>query len=48
MELPEILPFIAAIASFLVAGALVFWFIKQPEGTQEMMDISDAVKEGDA
>jgi K(+)-stimulated pyrophosphate-energized sodium pump len=48
MDFPEILPFIAAIASFLVAGGLVFWITKQPAGTKEMMDISNAVKEGAA
>ncbi len=46
MEFAEILPFIAGIASFLVAGGLVAWITKQPSGTQEMMDISNAVKEG--
>ena len=46
MEIAEILPFIAAIASFLVAGGLVAWIVKQPTGTKEMMDISNAVKEG--
>jgi len=46
MEIAEILPFIAAIASFLVAGGLVAWIVKQPAGTKEMMDISNAVKEG--
>ena len=48
MEFPEILPFLAAITSFLVAGGLVFWITKQPAGTKEMMDISNAVKEGAA
>ena len=48
MELPEFLPFGAAIASFLVAGGLVAWVSKQPPGTKEMMDISNAVKEGAA
>ena len=48
MELPELLPFGAAIASFLVAGCLVAWVSKQPAGTKEMMDISNAVKEGAA
>ena len=48
MEISEILPFVAGIASFLVAGGLVFWIMKQPPGTKEMMDISDAVKEGAA
>ncbi|MCH9040921.1 MAG: sodium-translocating pyrophosphatase [Nitrosopumilus sp.] len=48
MELPEFLPFGAAAASFLVAGGLVAWVSKQPAGTKEMMDISNAVKEGAA
>ncbi len=48
MEIPEFLPFGAAIASFLVAGGLVAWVSKQPAGTKEMMDISNAVKEGAA
>jgi K(+)-stimulated pyrophosphate-energized sodium pump len=46
MEIAEILPFVAGIASFLVAGGLVAWITKQPSGTKEMMDISNAVKEG--
>ena len=48
MEISEILPFIAGIASFLVAGGLVAWITKQPSGTKEMMDISNAVKVGAA
>ena len=48
MEISEILPFIAGIASFLVAGGLVAWISKQPSGTKEMMDISNAVKVGAA
>jgi len=48
MEIPEILPFVAGIVSFLVAGGLVFWIMKQSPGTKEMTDISDAVKEGAA
>ncbi|MEK0320907.1 MAG: sodium/proton-translocating pyrophosphatase, partial [Nitrosopumilus sp.] len=48
MEIPEILPFVAGAASFLVAGGLVAWVSKQPAGTKEMMDISNAVKEGAA
>jgi K(+)-stimulated pyrophosphate-energized sodium pump len=48
MNIPEILPFVAALASFLVAGGLVMWIMKQPPGTKEMMDISNAVKEGAA
>ena len=46
MEFAELLPFICGIASFLVAGGLVVWITKQPSGTKEMMDISNAVKEG--
>ncbi len=46
METAEILPIGAGIASFLVAGGLVAWITKQPSGTKEMMDISNAVKEG--
>ena len=46
MEIAEILPIVAGIASFLVAGGLVAWITKQPSGTKEMMDISNAVKEG--
>jgi len=48
MTIPEIMPFVAALASFLVAGGLVMWIMKQPPGTKEMMDISNAVKEGAA
>ena len=48
MEIPEILPFVAGIVSFLVAGGLVFWIMKQDPGTKEMIEISDAVKEGAA
>ena len=46
MDFAEILPFICGVTSFLVAGGLVAWITKQPSGTQEMMDISNAVKEG--
>ena len=45
MEFPEILPFLAAVASFLVAGGLVFWITKQPAGTKEMMDIGAFITE---
>ena len=48
MQVPEILPFVAGVASFLVAGGLVGWISKQPSGTKEMMDISNAVKVGAA
>jgi len=46
MDFAEILPFVCGIVSFLVAGGLVVWITKQPSGTKEMMDISNAVKEG--
>lgn len=46
MEIAEILPFVAGVASFLIAGGLVAWIAKQPSGTKEMIDISNAVKEG--
>ena len=48
MEFSEILPFIAGIASFLVAGGLVAWISRQPAGTKEMQDISNAVRVGAA
>lgn len=46
MEIQEILSIGAGIASFLVAAVLVAWITKQPAGTKEMMDISNAVKVG--
>ena len=46
MDFAEILPFVCGIVSFFVAGGLVVWITKQPSGTKEMMDISNAVKEG--
>ena len=46
MDFAEILPFVCGIVSFLVAGGLVVWITKQPSGTKEMIDISNAVKEG--
>ncbi len=48
MEASEILPFVAGIASFLVAGGLAGWISKQPSGTKEMLDISNAVRVGAA
>jgi K(+)-stimulated pyrophosphate-energized sodium pump len=48
MDLQEILPIGAGIASFLVAGGLVAWISKQDPGTKEMMEISNAVKVGAA
>ena len=46
MELSEILPFAAGAASFIIAGVLVGWISKQPPGTKQMMEISDAVRVG--
>ena len=48
MDIPELLPIGAGIASFLVAAGLVAWITKQPSGTKEMMEISNAVKVGAA
>ena len=48
MEIQELLPIGAGIASFIVAAVLVAWITKQPSGTKEMMDISNAVKVGAA
>jgi len=48
MALQEILPIGAGIASFLVAGGLVAWILKQDPGTKEMLEISNAVKVGAA
>jgi len=46
MTLQEILPVGAAIASFVVAIGFAVWVSKQKAGTQQMLDISNAVKEG--
>lgn len=46
MTLQEILPVGAAIASFVVAVGFAAWVSKQKAGTQQMLDISNAVKEG--
>jgi len=48
MDIQELLPFGAGIASFLVAGGLVVWISKQHAGTPEMQEISNAVKVGAA
>jgi K(+)-stimulated pyrophosphate-energized sodium pump len=48
MDIQELLPIGAGIASFLVAGGLVAWISKQHSGTKEMMEISNAVKVGAA
>jgi len=48
MEIQELLPIVAAIASFAVAGGFAAWVSKQNPGTKEMMEISDAVRIGAA
>ncbi len=46
MEVQQLLPIGAAIASFVLAGGFAAWVSKQKPGTKEMMEISNAVKEG--
>ncbi len=46
MELQELLPIGAAIASFAVAAVFAAWVSKQKPGTKEMMEISEAVRVG--
>jgi len=46
MEISELLPIMAAIASFIVAAGFAAWVSKQKPGTKEMLEISNAVKEG--
>ncbi len=48
MDVQQILPIGAGIASFIVALGIVTWITKQPSGTKEMMEISNAVKVGAA
>jgi len=48
MDLQQILPFGAGLASFIVALGIVTWITKQPSGTKEMMEISNAVRVGAA
>lgn len=48
MDIQQILPIGAAIASFILALIIVNWITKQPAGTKEMMEISNAVKVGAA
>ncbi|MFB5597762.1 MAG: sodium-translocating pyrophosphatase [Nitrosopumilaceae archaeon] len=48
MDVQELLPIGAGIASFVVAAGLVAWISKQPAGTKEMLEISNAVKVGAA
>ncbi len=46
MTLQEILPVGASIVSFVVAAVFAAWVSKQKPGTQQMLDISNAVKVG--
>jgi len=46
MEVQQLLPIVASIASFIVAAGFAVWVSKQNPGTKEMMDISNSVKEG--
>jgi len=46
MEIQELLPIGATIASFAVAAGFAAWVTKQSAGTKEMKEISDAVKVG--
>jgi K(+)-stimulated pyrophosphate-energized sodium pump len=48
MDIQQVLPIGAGIASFVVALGIVTWITKQPSGTKEMMEISNAVKVGAA
>ncbi len=48
MEIQELLPIGAAIASFAVAAVFAVWVSKQKPGTKEMMEISEAVRVGAA
>ncbi len=46
MDIHELLPIGATIASFAVAAGFAAWVSKQNPGTKEMKDISDSVKVG--
>ena len=46
MEVQQLLPIVASIASFIVAAGFAVWVSKQNPGTKEMMDISNSVKDG--
>ena len=48
MNLQEFMPIGAVLASFLVAGGIAVWVSKQSPGTKEMLEISNAVKDGAA
>ncbi len=46
MDAHELLPVIAAVASFAMAAGFAAWVVKQKAGTKEMMEISEAVRVG--
>ncbi len=46
MEVHQFLPIGAGIASFIMAGGFAAWVIKQKAGTKEMLEISEAVRQG--
>ena len=48
LPLEVIVPIIAAIASFSVAAGYTAWVAKQKPGTKEMLEISEAVRQGAA
>ena len=48
IPLEVLLPVIAAIASFSVAAIYTGWVAKQKPGTKEMLEISEAVRQGAA
>jgi len=46
MAIQELLPIGAGIASIVMAGVFAIWVTKQQPGTKEMLEISNAVKDG--
>ncbi len=48
MEVQQFLPIGAGIASFILAGGFAAWVVKQKAGTKEMLEISNAVRDGAA
>jgi len=48
LQLEQLIPIFASIASFAVAAGFAAWVTKQNPGTKQMTDISDAVKVGAA
>ena len=46
MAVHELLPVIAAVASFAMAAGFAAWVVRQRVGTKEMMDISESVRVG--